>query len=195
MQDIYKDYETEELVAMYQTTQREDLLQEILTRNNGLMLMWANRYSNIPYADLDDLMEECRIACWRAVVAFDGAKGYTFTTYLKGCVSQNLNRLYNEATRKKRFTGSEHISYEELVEINREGGTEVESSFSIECKEYSSIEVREFLDSISGTVKDIAVMLLDGMSKVEVAKALNCAPATVTYHIRRLQSAYIGYFG
>lgn len=31
MQDIYKRYETEELVAMYQTTQKEDLLQEIFT--------------------------------------------------------------------------------------------------------------------------------------------------------------------
>lgn len=143
---------------------------------------------------MEDLIEECHIACWKAVNAFDPTRGYSFTTCLKGCVNQSLNRLYNEATRKKRFTGSEHISYEELVDINREGGTEADSSFTIECKDYSSLEVREFLDSISGTIKDVAVMLLDGFSKKEVAVALNCTPATVTYHIRKLQSAYVGYF-
>ena len=69
------------------------------------------------------------------------------------------------------------------------------SSFSIECKDFSEIEVREFLESVSGTVKEIAVMLYNGMSKGEIAKNLGVTPATTSYHIKRLQQAYLAYFG
>lgn len=193
MQDIYKSYETEELVAMYQSTQKEDYLQEIMSRNSGLFHNWVWQYRNIPNHDADDLLEEMYIACWKAVEGYDPARGVTFTTCLKGYVVQRLNRLYNEATRQKRYTGTELASYEELTEINKDGVSG--RSFSVECKELSEIEVREFLESMSGTVKEIAVMLYGGMTKGEVAKALGVTPATTSYHIKRLQQAYIAYFG
>lgn len=193
MQDIYRKYETEELVALYQSTQREEYLQEIIRRNAGLFHSWAYQYRNIPNYDEDDLTEEMYIACWKAVGGYDPARGVAFTTCLKGYVIQRLNRIYREATRKKRHTGTELASYEELAEINKDGVSG--SSFSIECKDFSEIEVREFLESVSGTVKDIAVMLYDGMSKGEIAKNLGVTPATTSYHIKRLQQACIAYFG
>lgn len=193
MQDIYKRYEMEELVAMYQSTQKEEYLQEIIRRNTGLFHNWAYKYRNIPNCDTDDLVEEMYIACWKAVGGYDPARGVSFTTFLKECTYQQLNRLYNEATRKKRYTGTELASYEELTEIHKDGMSG--SSFSVECKELSEIEVNEFLESIGGTVKEIAVMLYDGMTKGEVAKALGVTPATTSYHIKRLQQAYIAYFG
>ena len=193
MQDIYRRYETEELVAMYQSTQKEEYLQEIIRRNTGLFHNWAYKYRNIPNYDEDDLKEEMYIACWKAVGGYDPARGVTFTTCLKGYVLQRLNRIYNEATRKKRYTGTELESYEELTEIHKDGIRG--SSFSVECKELSKIEVDEFLESISGTVKEVAVMLYDGMTKGEVARALGVTPATTNYHLKKLQQAYIAYFG
>lgn len=193
MQDIYKRYETEALVVMYQSSKKDELLQEIFNRNAGLFHNWAYQYRNMPHYDMDDLTEEITIACWKAVEGYDPARGVTFTTCLKGYVVQRLNRLYNEVTRKKRYTGTDNASYEELVEIHKDGVSG--KSFSVEFEELSQIEVEEFLESISGTVKDIAVMLYKGMTKGEVAKALGVTPATTTYHIKRLQQAYIAYFG
>ena len=177
MQDIYRRYETEELVAMYQSTQKEEYLQEIMRRNSGLLHGWVWQYRNIPSYDKEDLLEEANIACWRAVVH----------------VVQQLNRLYAEATRQKRYTGCLPDSYEELTEVNKDGVSM--RSFTVECLELSEIEVKEFLESISGTIKEVAVMLYDGMTKGEVAKALGITPASTTYHLKKLQQAYIAYFG
>ena len=193
MQDIYKRYETEELVGMYQSTQNEDYLQEIFNRNAGLFHNWAYQYRNIPNCDPEDILEEIYIACWKAVERYNPDRGVKFTTYCKEWVQQQLNRLYNEATRKKRYTGTDNASYEELVEIHKDGVSG--KSFSVEFEEISRIEVEEFLESVSGSVKEIAVMLYKGMTKGEVAKALGVTPATTTYHIKRLQQAYIDYFG
>lgn len=193
MQDIYKSYEMEELVVMYQSSKKDDYLQEIFNRNAGLFHGWAFQYRNIPSYGADDLIEEITIACWKAVESFNPSRGVTFTTCLKGYVVQRLNRLYNEATRQKRYIGTDNSSYEELVEIHKDGV--YMRGFSVECKELSQIEVEKFLESISGTVKDIAVMLYKGMSKGEVARALGVTPATTSYHIKRLQQACIAYFG
>lgn len=193
MQDIYRSYETEELVAMYQSTQKEEYLQEIMIRNSGLLHGWVWQYRNIPSYDKEDLLEEAHIACWRAVEGYDPSKGVAFTTFLKVNVVQQLNRLYAEATRQKRFTGCLPDSYEELTEVNRDGVSM--RSFTVECLELSEIEVKEFMESISGTIREVAVMLYDGMTKGEVAKALGITPASTTYHLKKLQQAYIAYFG
>lgn len=47
MQETYKNYETEELVRMYQNSHNEAYLQEIIRRNEGLHNKWVNDYVNI----------------------------------------------------------------------------------------------------------------------------------------------------
>lgn len=191
MKRNYIDYETEELVVMYQSTQQEEYLQEIIFRNSGLLHKWAWDYRNIPQIEQEDLIEEGYIACWRAVSKFDLQRGISFSTFLKVEVSQQYNRLYNEATRKKRFRGSEPVSYESLTEINREG-TDIRNEIRFE--DYSSVEVREFVEMLEDTTKKVCVMLVDGMSKSNIAKALGITPASVSYHVKRLQKAYIAFY-
>ena len=70
MKRNYTDYETEELVVMYHSTQQEEYLQEIIFRNSGLLHKWAWDYRNIPQIEQEDLIEEGYIACWRAVSKF-----------------------------------------------------------------------------------------------------------------------------
>jgi RNA polymerase nonessential primary-like sigma factor len=195
MKQNYMDYETEELVVMYQSTQKEEVLQEIISRNEGLLNNWVWDYRNIPNYESEDLLEEAYIACWRAVENYSTERGVTFTTFLKVNVRQQFNRLYNEATRKKRYTGSTPVSYESLVEINKDGGDMPERAFTLNCEDYSYLEVKEFLNSLSNNAKEVAVRLMDGMSKKEIAKALEITPATISYHVGRLQIAYTNFFG
>lgn len=190
MKRNYTDYETEELVVMYQSTQQEEYLQEIIFRNSGLLHSWAWDYRNIPQIEQEDLIEEGYIACWRAVRKFDLQRGISFSTFLKVEVSQQYNRLYNEATRKKRFAGSEPVSYEGLTEINREGTDMIDV---LRFEDYSSVEVREFVEMLEDTTKKVCVMLVDGMSKSNIAKSLGITPASVSYHVKRLQKAYIAF--
>ncbi len=187
MQENYKNFDTEELVVMYQSSHNESYLQEIIRRNNGLLHKWVYDYRNIPTYDDADLLEEGYIACWKAVEHFDPDKGYTFTSCLKGYIRQRFNRLYNEATRKKRYTGSEPVSWEDLEEINKE--------YSVEFDLLNDLEVREFINSLEGKVQYIAIKLLQGYSKGDIARALGITGASLTYHIKRLQQAYLAYRG
>lgn len=184
MQEKYRIFTSEELVAMYQTTQDEAVLQELMVRNNGLIYIWIMKYRNIPHTDPEDLQEEAYIALWRAAKAYDPSKGTTFTTLLKVYVQQAFNRLYAEATRQKRYSGMDDASYEGLEEINRE-----KASFD----DYSSLELSEFINTLTGTGKAVATLILEGCTNGEIARVLKLTPATVSYHFKRIQRAYISY--
>lgn len=184
MQEKYRVFTSEELVDMYQATQDEAALQELMVRNNGLIYMWIMKYRNIPHTDPEDLQEEAYIALWRAAKAYDSSKGTTFTTLLKVYVQRAFNRLYAEASRQKRYNGKEDTSYEDLEEINKE-----KASFD----DYSRLELREFIESLSGTAKAVAQMFLDGYTNGGVAEALSITPASVSYHCKRIKAAYLAY--
>lgn len=180
MQEKYRNHETEQLVLLYQNTHSEDTLAEIMRRNNGLLHMWVRDYSNIPYYSEEDLLEEGYIALWRAVYNYSLGRGVTFSTYLKTVVKQHFNRIYQQATRKKRFTGQEPASYEEVAEIHRER--------SLEFTVLSELELKEFLSSLEGKLQYIAVHIIAGYDKVEIASLLGVTPATLTYHLGKLRS-------
>jgi RNA polymerase nonessential primary-like sigma factor len=128
----------------------------------------------------------------RAIQDFDPSLGLTFSNLLKVYVRQHLNRLYNEATRKKRYTGSAPVSYESLVEINKEGGDITDTRFTVDCEDINSVEFRELLDSLNLNEKEqIAVnVLLVGGTKGEVAKVLNCTPATANYYFKSIRKKF-----
>ena len=189
MQEYYKNYATEELVGMYQSSHNEAYLQEIIRRNNGLLHSWVRDYNNIPYHDEADLLGEATVALWRAVEDYDPNKGYAFSSCLKGYIKQRFNRLYNDATRKKRYAGAEPVSYEELEEIHRE--------VSIDFELLSDLAVQEFINSLEedSTVQYIAISLLEGKNKKDIARSLGITPASTSYHVKKLQSLAIRYFG
>ena len=129
----------------------------------------------------------------RAIEDYDPEQGVAFSTLLKVYVRQHLNRLYNEATRQKRFTGTTPDSLDRLSEINKEGGTETDSTFEVECKDFSSVEFMDLLDSLQLNDKEqVAVnILMAGGAKGEISKALNITNATVSWHIKNLKKKFI----
>lgn len=183
----------EELVVMYRESRNEDYLQELIIQNTGLLNMLVGSYiTSIPNAEREDLISESYLPMLKAIEDFDAEQGYTFSTLLKAYVRQHLNRLYNEATRKKRFTGSTPVSYEGLVEINREGGTEMDSSFTVECEDINSVDFMDLLRSLNFNEKEqVAVdVLMGGGTKGEVAKALKCTPATANYYFKSIRKKF-----
>lgn len=184
----------EELVRLYKGSKNEDYLAELIARNKGLINILVSSYvSSIPNAEHEDLVSESYIPMLRAIDDYDEAQGFSFSTLLKAYVRQHLNRLYNEATRQKRFTGSTPVSYESLVEINKEGGSELESSFTVELEDISTVEFMDLLRSLELNEKEqVAVnVLMRGGTKGEVAKALSCTPATANYYFKSIRKKFI----
>lgn len=184
----------EELVVLYRESRNEAYLQELISQNSGLFNLLVNGYvDSIPNAEREDLISESYIPMLRAIEDFDESLGLTFSNLLKVYVKQHLNRLYNEATRKKRYTGSTPMSYEGLVEINRDGGDVTERYFTVECEDISSVEFLELLSSLQLNDREqIAVsVLLAGGTKGEVAKALSCTPATANYYFKSIRKKFV----
>lgn len=191
MQELLKNYyqgiTTEDLVLLYQQEKNEDILQEIIRRNKGLLHIWVRRYNNIPYQSEEDLLEEGLVALWKAVDTYNSEKGVAFTTYLKNVVCQHYNRIYYIETRSKRFNGSEPASYEALEEIHREG--------FIEFTLLEDLAVREFIDSLEGRLQEVAVCLAIGYSKSDIARSFEIKPSSVTHYVKRLQELSAKHFG
>lgn len=74
MQEKYRTLSSEELAVMYQATQNEEILQELIIRNKGLICIWVVQYHTIPYMDNDDLQDEAYIALWSAAKSFNPNK-------------------------------------------------------------------------------------------------------------------------
>ncbi len=184
----------EDLVISYRDTRDERYLAELMRRNEGLMYVLVEPFvHSIPNAELEDLISEAYMPMLKAIDDFDETRGLTFANFLKVYVRQHLSRLYNAATRKKRFTGSTPVSYESLVEINREGGSEGDSTFSVECEDFNAVEFKELLRSLGLNEKEQVTVnvLMSGGTKGEVAKALQCTPATATYYFRQIRKKFV----
>lgn len=179
------NYSNEELAELFQSTQAEECLVELMQKNKGIIYTIASSYKISGY-DMEDLMAVGYEALWRAADNFDNSKGYTFSNWIKVHLRQALNRLYTEAKRKKRWNGSEPTSFEELAEINKEKALEDDRSY---------LYLEEFLNTLTGSTLKVAQLLIDGFSKSDVARALGIAPASVTYHIQRIAKAYTLYSG
>lgn len=185
-----KVYKNEELVVLYRDTRDEMYLQKLIAQNTGLLNILTSSYVNsIPNVEQEDLISESYIPMLRAIEDFDNSMGLTFSNFLKVYVKQHLNRLYKTATRKKRYTGSTPVSYESLVEINKEGGDVTDTRFMIECEDMTSIEFNDFIASLDLNEKErVAVnILMVGGTKGEVAKVLNCTPATANYYFNKIK--------
>lgn len=184
----------EELVVAYRTTRNEQYLEELINQNKGLMYMIVEPFvHSIPNSELEDLTSEAYIPMLNAIEDFDEERGLTFSNLLKVYVRQHLSRLYNEATRQKRYNGSTSMSYESLAEINREGGSEGDSFFTVECEDFNSVEFMALISSLGLNEKEqVAVnVLMAGGTKGEAAKALRCTPATANYYFKQLRKKFV----
>lgn len=184
----------EELVKLYKESRNEEYLAELISQNTGLINILVSSYlSSIPNSELEDLVSESYIPMLKAIEDFDEERGLTFSNLLKVYVRQHLSRLYNEATRQKRYNGSTSMSYESLAEINHEGGSEGDTYFTVECEDFNSVEFMALISSLGLNEKEqVAVnVLMAGGTKGEVAKALRCTPATANYYFKQLRKKFV----
>lgn len=183
-----------ELVVAYRNTPDEKYLSMLLKQIEKLVWIVVKPYcESIPHAEIEDLISEGYMVLVNVINNYDQYRGVKFSTLLNRYITQHMNRLYKSETRKKRYNGSSAVSYESLVEINREGGSEGDSYFAVECEDFNTVEFLDFIRSLDLNEKEqVAVnVLMDGGTKGEVAKALKCTPATANYYFKKLRKKFI----
>ena len=191
---MYTGLTNEELVRNYKESGDEGYLGELIKKNTPLLRLLVEPYlATIPNSDCEELIADSYLPMLKAIEDFDESRGLAFTTLLKAYVKQNLNRTYNMATRKKRYMGSDPLSYEALTEINKDGGCTMDSYFTAECEDVRDFEFQDLLRSLQLNEKEqVAVnILMDGGSKGDVARALNCTPATANYYFKSIKKKFV----
>ncbi len=181
-----KGLTNEELVVAYQNTDQDEYFNELFKKNEGLIYIISKDFLNIPHSEIEDLVAEASIEMINAVRKFDVTKGVKFTTFLKRCITQRFQTLYAHETRVKRGSGEKPVSYEELLEVNRDG---VISEFTVNCDDFDSFAVMDLIKSSGLNEKEqvIVELLLEGEQKQDIAKNLGVTSATISWHINNLR--------
>jgi RNA polymerase sigma factor (sigma-70 family) len=87
----------EELVARVQAGSKE-AAEQLLTQNQGLIHSQIKHYLSRCGAGVepDDLLQEARLAVWRAALGFDPERGVAFSTYVVHGISRGIERCLGQ---------------------------------------------------------------------------------------------------
>lgn len=183
----------EKLVELYNLTNNEKYLQELHYNNLGLINILVDPYvKSIPNSELEDLMSEAWFPFFNAVKNYNPEYKCTFSTLLKVYVRQHMNRIYESATRQKRFMGIVPDSYERLTEVGKDGYID-DCNFTVECEDFDSAEFSELISQIDLTDKEkvIVQILMAGGTNGDCSKELDIKPSSVTYYFKQIKKKFI----
>ena len=73
-------------------------------------------------------------------------------------------------------------------EFEEEGDTLGNREFSVECEDYSMVEIRMLMDSLNLSAKERVVinLLMDGNTKPDIARRLGVSTPSVHTYIKRI---------
>ena len=171
---LYKRLSNEELVELYKAGE-SDAFEALLKNTEGLRATLAQRYLNIPGSEFEDLMSEGAIEMLSAIQNFD-SKNYSssFSTFLYSAISRHYNDMFTAAVCEKRNPGCFVQSYEQVN--------------SIECEDYSMVEIRDLLSRLKLSDKERVVvnLLMAGNSKPDIARRLGVKTPSVHSYVKRI---------
>lgn len=189
MKQEYTGLSNEELVAMFKAG--DSWAFNVLMKNTeAIRFRLAHSYLNIPGSEIEDLMQEGAMEMSKLALRFDPTKGSSFTTVLYTDIKKLYADMFKAATAQRRNSGGMVLSYDQMndnSEYEEEGDTLGNEIFSVECEEYSMIEIRETINKLTLSGKELISiqMLIDGKSKPEIAQLLNVKTPSVHTYIKR----------
>lgn len=188
---LYKGLSNEELVELYKAGE-SDAFEALLKNTEGLRATLAQRYLNIPGSEFEDLMSEGAIEMLSAIQNFD-SKNYisSFSTFLYSAISRHYNDMFTAAVCEKRNPGCFVQSYEQVnsnSEYEEDGDSLGSSEFSVECEDYSMVEIRDLISrlKLSNTERIVVNLLMAGNSKPDIARKLGVKTPSVHNYVKRI---------
>lgn len=188
---FYKGLKDEELVELYKSGD-ERAFEALLKSTEKIRYSIAKSYLNIPGSEIEDLMSEGAMEMLKAIWKYDSTK-YTasFKSFLHTAISQHYNDLFKAAVSVKRSPKGFVESFEQMnsnSEFEEEGDTLGNREFSVECEDYSMVEIRMLMDSLNLSAKERVVinLLMDGNTKPDIARRLGVSTPSVHTYIKRI---------
>ena len=185
---LYKGLSNEELVKLYKIGDTE-AFDELMKKTEALRSSLAQRYLNIPGSEFEDLMSEEMLS---AIQNFDNEKySSSFSTFLYAAISRHYNDLFTKAVSAKRNPGGFVRSYEQInsnSEYEEDEDSLGSSEFSVECEDYSMVEIRDLLSRLKLSDKERVVvnLLMAGNSKPDIARRLGVKTPSVHSYVKRI---------
>lgn len=190
----YTGMKAEELVGLYKNGD-ERAFEALMCSTEKLRAHLALKYLNIPGSELDDLLSEGAIAMMEAAKNFDESKGAAFTTFLYKHISRRYDKLYSQASAKKRNVNVEVKVHSYIDNLDTDSTVSGDRDFlrskdyfSVVCDEFDMIEMRMLIDSLKLSEKERVVvnLLIEGCSKPDIAKHLGVKVPSVHSYIKRI---------
>ena len=188
---LFKGLKDEELVELYKGGD-ERAFEALLKSTEKIRYSLAKKYLNIPGSEIEDLMSEGAMEMLKAIWKYDSSK-YTasFKSFLHTDLTQRYNDMFKAAVSVKRSPKGFVESFEQMnsnSEFEEEGDTLGNREFSVECEDYSMVEIRMLMDSLNLSAKERVVinLLMDGNTKPDIARRLGVSTPSVHTYIKRI---------
>jgi len=177
----------------------EDALNQIIQHYEPEVRMIACKYF-LPRADYDDLIQEGRIAIYRAILSYDINLDIPFLHFLRMVIKRKLIDSLRKYTRQK------HINLNEAYSLNNLISESEETSFlsllpNTEDPESMVIANDEARSMIHGLNEDLSNLerlvfehyFLQGFKQREVSEHLGLHPKTLDNAIQRIRRKTVQY--
>lgn len=124
----------------------EDFVNQILKHYEFVIQIFMQKY-NIPYYEQEDVLQEGRLAIYRALTTFEPEKGSKLESYISLCVERTIITYVRDKNRKKRRHDLYNQSLDTLSGLSLH--EKVESHINVEEEVITTMYFREIIDEVN----------------------------------------------
>lgn len=175
----YHKMSDEELVELCKSYD-DVALQTLIKRMESVISGCVSSFSDSRF-ESEDLMQEGLVACFRAVLSFDGEKGASFKTYVSVCVKNALKNFVRKKNNVFLSADKDFVPFgDETV-----GSTTTEDEY-ISSENYK--DLRESLKRVLSPAEyTVFSLFVDGMSYSEIAEKTGQSFKSVDSALQRVR--------
>ncbi len=163
----------------------EQALAEIMMVFTPHIKACAAKYKS-DYLEYDDVIQECMIALFKAILSYDNTKGVLFVTYASTCINNAAVSATRAATRQKHKLLNSAIPF-----IDVDNATNVVSpgpeDLIVENENYTTA-LKDIENRLSHLEKSVLAAFLDGKTYSQIATELNISQKTVDNALARVRA-------
>ncbi len=134
--------------------------------------------------EYDDIVQECMIAVFHAIISYDETKGASFLTYSNTCIENAAVSAVRSANRQKHLFLNSAVPLTEAHESIKEQSAE-EIVFTSESYNNALKDIQNRLSTLE---KNVLFAFLDGSSYMQIAKHLNITEKAVDNALQRIRA-------
>lgn len=168
-----------------------DKQRQLVSDNHSLIYSYAK--SKNLY--LDEYYDLLAIALCKAAKSFDKSKT-KFSTFAYKCMENEVNTYWRKLNAQCSVPQDMIVYYHASNDVDSVEGRDFSELFcdyeSQESTEYA-IMLSEFINSLEDKEKNIAIMLISGMTHKEIGERLLCSRQNIDYYVRIIKSKLLNY--